>query len=213
MSRAGDRRSPPAGRGRPRKTMGRLTMRLAVIIAVLAVTGFAAEGKEGEGEGGLTLWKWANFAVLAGAAVYFIAKNAGPFFDARSRQIRRDMAESEQIRQEAEARAAEVDRRLANLEAEIAALRSESQKEAEAESRRLEQATASEIAKIQAHAEQEIAAAGKAARTELKRYSAGLALQVAEEKIRARLTPETQDALVRTFAQQLAPPPPHAQTP
>jgi F-type H+-transporting ATPase subunit b len=147
--------------------------------------------------------KWANFLILAGALGYLIGKHAGPFFAARSGSIRKDMVESEQQRQAAEAQAAEVDRRLANLEKEIAALRGESQAGAQAEIERLAQHTAAEIAKIQAHAEQEIASAGKAARTELKRYSAQLAVELAEQKIRARMTPQTQDALVRGFVRDL----------
>jgi hypothetical protein len=41
---------------------------------------------------------------------------------------------------------------------------------------------------------------------ELKRYSAELAIQLAEQKIRARMTPETQDELVRGFVDDLAHP-------
>jgi F-type H+-transporting ATPase subunit b len=96
-----------------------------------------------------------------------------------------------------------VDRRLANLESEIASLRAHSQQEAEAETQRLVQHTAAEIARIQARAEQEIVSAGKAARLELKRHAAELAIGLAERKIRARLTPETQDALVRGFVRDL----------
>ena len=147
--------------------------------------------------------KWANFLILAGALGYLIGKHAGPFFAARSGSIRKDMVESQQQRQAAEAQAAEVDRRLANLEKELALLRGESQAEAQAENQRMAQHTAAEIAKIQAHAEQEIASAGKAARMELKRYSAQLAVELAEQKIRARMTPQTQDALVRGFVRDL----------
>lgn len=147
--------------------------------------------------------KWANFLILAGALGYLIGKHAGPFFAARSGSIRKDMVESEQQRQAAEAQAAEVDRRLANLEKEIAALRGDSQAQAQAENQRMAQHTAVEIGKIQAHAEQEIASAGKAARSELKRYSAQLAVELAERKIRARMTPQTQDALVRGFVRDL----------
>jgi F-type H+-transporting ATPase subunit b len=149
--------------------------------------------------------KWVNFLLLAGALGYLIGKNAGPFFAARSSSIRKDLDESEQKHLDAEARAAAVDARLASLEKEIAALRSESQAEARAENERMAQHTAAEIAKIQAHAEQEIASAGKAARTELKRYSAQLAVELAEQKIRARMTPETQNALVRGFVRDLTP--------
>jgi F-type H+-transporting ATPase subunit b len=167
-----------------------------------------AEGEHGK----LELWKWANFVVLAGGLGYLIGKNAGPFFAGRSQQIRKDMHEAQEARRQSEARAAEVDRRLASLEAEIAALRAESQNEVQVESERLTRHTAAEMAKIQSHAEQEIASAGKAARMELKRYTAHLAVSLAEQRLQARITPETQDALVRGFVRDLEPPASHATT-
>ena len=68
---------------------------------------------------------------------------------------------------------------------------------------RIARQTAAESAKIQANAEQEIASAAKAARTELRRYAAGLAVELAERQIRARMTPDTQDGLVRGFVRDL----------
>lgn len=147
--------------------------------------------------------KWVNFLILAGALGYMIGKHAPSFFAARSGSIRKDLDESEQKRKDADARAAAVDARLANLEQEIAALRGDSQAEARAANERMAQHTAAEIAKIQAQSEQEIASAGKAARMELKRYSAQLAVELAEQKIRARMTPDTQDGLVRGFVRDL----------
>jgi F-type H+-transporting ATPase subunit b len=161
-----------------------------------------AEGSEAGGAG-LQGWKWANFLLLVAGLGYLIAKNGGPFFAARSQAISKDIAESEQIRRDAEARAAEVDRRLANLGTDIAALREESQREAQSETERLAAHTAAEIAKIQAHATHEIAAAQKAARMDLRRYSGELAIELAEQKIRARMTPATQDYLVRGFVRDL----------
>ena len=149
--------------------------------------------------------KWANFLVLAGLLGYFIGKNAGPFFAARSAGIRQDMDESLRQREQAEAKAADVDRRLANLEKDIAALRGQSETEAQAEAERMAQQTAAEIVKIQANAEREIASAGKAARMALKRYSAELAMGLAEQKVRARMTPDTEDALVQGFVRNLKP--------
>ena len=201
-------------------------MKRAGLIAVLFATvvfapaGFAQEPAKAnetpleeaseppaEGEhGNLELWKWANFVVLAGGLGYLIGKNAGPFFAGRSQQIRKDMQEAQEARRQSEARAAEVDRRLASLESEIAALRADSQKEAQAEGERLSRHTAAETGKIQSHAEQEIASAGKAARMELKRYTAHLAVALAEQRLEARMTPETQDRLMRGFVRDLEPP-------
>ena len=171
----------------------------------------ASDPAAGE-HGNLELWKWANFVVLAGALGYLIGRNAGPFFSSRTRQIRKDMLEAADARKDAEARAAEVDRRLANLEAEIAVLRGDAQNEAAAERQRLAEASRAEIAKIQAHAQQEIVSAGKAARTELKRYSAELAIGLAEQKIRSRMTPDSQDILVEGFVRDLDTPSSRAQT-
>ena len=166
-----------------------------------------ATERPAEGEhSGLIVWKWANFAVLAIALGWVVKKNAGPFFAARSLRIRKDMLEADDLRKQAEERAAEVERRLANLGNDIAALREESSREAGAETERLSHWAAAEIAKLQANAEQEIDSAGKAARTELKRYVAELAIGLAEKKIRARLTPEAQDSLVAGFMRKLEAP-------
>jgi F-type H+-transporting ATPase subunit b len=157
-----------------------------------------------EGEhGSLEAWKWANFALLAFGLGYLVKKNAGPFFATRNLKIQQDMLDAQEARADAEKRAADVDRRLANLAAEIASLKAESQSEAQSETQRSMQYTAAEIAKIQAHAEREIASAGKAARMELKRYSAELAVQFAEQKISARMTGEAQDNLVHGFVHDL----------
>jgi F-type H+-transporting ATPase subunit b len=147
--------------------------------------------------------KIANFAILALLIGYFLGKNAGPFFAARSAGIRKDLDESLRQSQEAQARAAAVEQRISLLESEIAALRAEGEKEIQAEGERVTRQTAEEIAKIQGHAEQEIASAGKAARMELRRHAAELAVRLAEEKVRTRMTPEVQESLVKGFVQNL----------
>jgi len=195
--------------------MKRLALATLALGLACAPLGLAQEheGKAGGEETGKKQESWAerhelelkisNFAILAGLIGYFIGKNAGPFFAARTASIRKDMEESQRQSQEAQARAAEVDRRLAHLEADIAALRAENDKEMQSETDRLARHTSEEIAKIRQHAEQEIASAGKSARLELQRYAAGLAVNLAEQKLRAGMTPETQDELVQGFAQNL----------
>ena len=180
---------------------------LALGLALLVPAAFA-ETKEGGEDSGLEWWKVANFLILAGGLGYLVYKNAGPFFENRSRKILQDIAHADDARQEAETRVREVERRLANLESEIAALRAESALEAESETERMRQQTVAEMAKIRAHAEQEIASAGKAARLDLKRYSAQLAIRHAEQTVRSRMTPDTQDGLVRGFVRELERPGP-----
>ncbi len=153
--------------------------------------------------GSLELWKWANFLLLAGLLTWAGRKSAAAFFAARSLEIRRSLVEAQEAQANAERRASEVDRRLASLGAEIEALRREAAAEQEAEAGRARREMAAELAKIERHAEREIAAAVKQARLDLKRYSAELALQLAERKIAARMTPPTQEALIDSFARQM----------
>jgi F-type H+-transporting ATPase subunit b len=150
------------------------------------------------------IWGWANFLLLAGGLGYVIKKNAGPYFAKRSQEIRKGMMEAEAVRAESDAKVAEVDRRLANLQSEIEAMRRNAQQEAEAEHERVRREAAAEMAKIQGHLAEEIASASKAARLELRRYSAELALGLAEKKIAARMSPESQDRLVKTFIATMA---------
>ncbi|MBS1854662.1 MAG: ATP synthase F0 subunit B [Acidobacteria bacterium] len=196
--------------------MKRLILALALTVAAIPATVFAQEGgsaaahegaaqgkEEKKDEGSLEIWKWANFVLLGGGLGYLIGKNAGPFFAGRSAAIRQDMEESLRARQDAEARAAEVERRLATLEGELAALRAESERELKAGAELLARQTAEEIEKIQAHAGHEIETASKQARAELKRYAAELAIGVAGQKVRARMTPAAQDQLVDGFVRDL----------
>ena len=122
------------------------------------------------------------------------------------------MVDADRARAEADAKVAEVDRRLANLAAEVEKLRREAHEEARSEAHRIHLETAAEMAKIQTRTVEEIAAAGKAARLDLRRYSAGLALSLAETKIAGRLSPQVQDGLVNGFVAHLAHLPLHVES-
>ncbi|HVN04085.1 MAG TPA: hypothetical protein VMT86_06675 [Bryobacteraceae bacterium] len=150
------------------------------------------------------LWGWLNFLLLVGGLAYIAKKNAGPYFAKRNLEIRKGLIEAEAARAESEAREAEVNRRLANLQAEIEELRRSAKAEAEADADHVRRATAAEVAKIQQQIAEEVAAAGKSARLELRRYAAELALSLAEQKITARLSPETQNRLVKNFVVSIA---------
>jgi F-type H+-transporting ATPase subunit b len=184
---------------------------------VAAAPALAQEAAQEKTKSGLApTWEmvllWANFAILVGGLVYLFNKYGAPYLAARSEKISQDIVEAARIRKEAEARSAEVDRRLANLEADLAAIRAESHEELKSQRRQAAERSAAEMAKIQAHGDQEIAAAGKLARLELKRYSAELALTLAAQKIQARMTPDTQDKLVQRFLEELDHPAARAQS-
>jgi F-type H+-transporting ATPase subunit b len=161
------------------------------------------ESAASESEGPSPIWAWANFAILVGGLGYLAVKKGGPWFASRSQEIRKGIARAEEIRADAEARANAVDLKIAGLETAISALRADAHREQSVEAERIRQQTAADLARIQQHASAEIDAAGKAARLELKRYAAQVALDLAEQKIRRQMTPDVQTALVEDFSRNL----------
>jgi F-type H+-transporting ATPase subunit b len=149
------------------------------------------------------IWKWLNFAILAGVLGRLISKNLGPMLTSRAKGILDGLAAGTKAKEQADKRAAEVQAKLANLEGEVARLRAEAQKDREREAERLRAEGEREAARIRQHAEQEIESAGKQARLELQRAAAKKALELAEMKIRARMTPDTQSSLLGGFIERL----------
>lgn len=162
--------------------------------------GEAAHTSEGDP---FIMWKWINFGMLAIGLGYLISKNLPPFFAARNEEIRKGIEEAAQLKKEADARAADMEKRMARLGAEIEDLRAHGKAEMAAEGDRIRKETEGQLAKVQAGAEAEIESAAKYARHELKVFSAKLALDLAEQRIRNRTTAGSESVLVDKFIHDL----------
>lgn len=157
----------------------------------------------GEAEGPAMIWKVLNFLILAGGLGYLIGKNLGPALTERAKGIQEALAAGEKAKKEAEARAAAVQAKLATLDTEISALRTAAQAERDREADRIRRDAQSEMERIRTQAQFEIESAGKQAGLELKRYAAKLALDLAEQKVRARMSPEAEAVLLDGFLANL----------
>ncbi len=156
-------------------------------------------GRSAEGASSQLLWKFANFAILAGLLGYLIYKKAGAFFRSRTEAIRKDIEEAGRLRREAEERAAGIERRIENLQAEVESLRAAARAEMTAENERLRQETDAGFEKMRRQAEQESASAAKAARHDVQAHAAELAVDLAAGKLRTLMTPTTDAALAGAF--------------
>jgi len=153
-------------------------------------------------------WKWANFAILAAGLGFLIAKNAPAFFEARSKEILQGIADGTKALKEAQARSATVELRLAGIQKEIDNLRSDARAEMAAEEQNIQRQTEKHLQRLQEQSAQEIALMTRGSRDELRKYSADLALDLAEQRIRVRMNKETQDGLVDGFVKDLRSQPP-----
>jgi len=179
--------------------------RLAAVLALLIVSiacASAQEPAEAKKEPGIG-WKWANFVILAAGLGYLLAKNLPPFFRSRTAAIQKGIAEAQEMKRDAEKRAAQMDARMNALGAEIEKFRTQAGAEMHEEGSRIRRETAKNIEKLQQQAQEEIESASKRARRELKTYAGELALDLAEQRIRTRLDAATETALVEGFVNDL----------
>jgi F-type H+-transporting ATPase subunit b len=145
-----------------------------------------------------------NFVVIAALIVFALKKNLPGAFSARTASIQKGIEEARKASEDANRRLGDVESRLAKLDTEIGAMRTAAEQEAAAEEARILAAAEEEKSKIVEGAKQEITAAAKQARRELKGNAADLAVTLAEKRI--HVDPNTDQAMVRSFVQQLSDP-------
>lgn len=152
-------------------------------------------------DGAFWVCMFLNFAVVFFALWIPLRKRLPGFFKSRSESIQKRVEEARKTSEEARRRLSEVEGRLSRLDADIAEMRREADEGARSEERRLRAELETESQRILAAAEQEIAMAAGNARRELKSYAAGLAVDLAERKI--RVDKDADQALVREFTASL----------
>jgi F-type H+-transporting ATPase subunit b len=173
----------------------------------LLILSFAEEGPHWWDYPGFELWKFINLAVFVAALVFVLKKaNLQEAFRARRESIKRELAQAQQERDAAVAKLKEVEERLARLDAEVAAVKAQSQREAEEERERIAQATEIEIAKLSETAQREITRAAKTAKHELRRYTAEQTVRLAEVIIRREMRPEDDARLINRDITELGGP-------
>jgi len=148
-------------------------------------------------------WMWANFAILAGGLFFLLRKPTAAFFAGRSESIKKDIAESKLLREEAEKRLAEMDRRLGALGVEIEKLRTEIRAEFAHDGERIRKETERRLARLQQQAEQQIESIGRDAREQLRGHAAKLAIDLAEQRLRERIDANAQQRLVDGFVHSI----------
>jgi F-type H+-transporting ATPase subunit b len=180
---------------------------LGSLVALFLIAALPALAQEGEASPVDSpagwIFRWLNFAIVFGAIGYLAWKKGGPYFRAQAEEISRKIEEGTRAREAADLQRREVQAKLANIENEIAAMREEAKRDADAEAQRLRSLSREEAQKIETAAQEEIAAAGHASRMELKILAARMAVERAEALLRSELTPKSEAALFQIFVQEL----------
>jgi F-type H+-transporting ATPase subunit b len=184
-----------------RATVFFLTASVALLPAAAALA--SAE----EGGGGVDwmgwVWKVVNFAIL----IFVLVKFGGPafrsFLQKRTEAIEKSLEEARQARELAEKALAEVQERLKYKDAEIQeiidAAKLSGEKEREALIKEGEKMSARIIEQARANMEFEL----KQAREAVKAEAVGLAMELAENKLKEKMTPAEQKRLIEEALDRL----------
>ncbi len=179
----------------------------ALLIVGSATAVFAATGEEHHVDTGALvkdfLYRILNFAVLFGILAYFVTKPIRKGLAGRRGEIEKRLNESESARREAEAKFAEYDRKLSQASAEIDEIHTSIRREGELERERILANSREMAEKIKKEAEKTAANEVAKARMELRREASRMAVEIAENILRTRITPEDQARLVEEYTKKV----------
>ena len=180
-----------------------LALALGLMLVPLAISQETGSSQAAESANPETPWQWANFVLLVAGLAYLIGKSAPAYFRGQSDEIQKALSQAQREIKDAEAKAADLALRLSGIQAEVEQLRSQARAEMTAEGERVRGETQRHLKRIQEQTSQEMTLMTRAARDELRKYSAALALDLAEQRIRARITTGMQEGFVDSFVQDL----------
>ena len=169
----------------------------------LALSARAEEAGSASQQSAENLFKWINFALVAGFIVWLCLKKGPGFFGRRADVISSDIQKSTEAKKQADLQLLEAETKLQNLAKEVADLRAAAQRESAAEADRIRDVTLTDEQKIAEAGKAEVEAAERAARLELKTLAANLAVSGAESLLVKQLTPAAQEALINNFVKTL----------
>jgi len=179
-----------------------------VIVFILslsyAATVFATAG---EGEGGSDwqswLWKIVNFAILLFILVKFLTKPMKAYFKQRTELIEKSLIEAREAKELAQKALMEVEEKLKLKDQEIERIIESAKQSGQAEHDNLIGQGKEMSEKIRQQARTNIEMELKNAKASLRAEASGLALKLAEKRLRERLTEEEQLRLLEESFKRL----------
>ena len=181
--------------------VGRKQILLVLLLVPFVIFMASEEGHSSNFKG--FLGKAVNFIVLIGALIYFLSKPLRSMLEKRATEIKHSMKEAEDSRKEAEERLKGMRKRLSGLEDEIAKIKREAEVDGQREKERIKKLARQEAERIKRFARQEIEVHTNASIKELREHTAELATKLAQERIKKKLTPETQSSLLDKSIERL----------
>jgi len=175
---------------------------LTATIGLLFATPALASGGEDAG----LLYPIINLVLLIAALVYFARKPVVKFFNDRRGDIQNDLKKSSDLLAEAEAKFANWQRKLIDLEQELETIREASRQRAENERANIIADATASAKRIRADATAAIEQELRRSRAVLREEAADLALELAENLLRGQVNDGDRERLVGEFIERIEEP-------
>ena len=177
---------------------------LAVVLIGAAPFLQAASESETGGSGGKDFaGKVVNFVILFGGLVFVLRKPLAKFLKDKSEGVRLTLVKAEEADRDARAKLSLIEKRVGSLEAEVDDLKKKAETEGQAEKERIMLTARREADRLKEFSRQEIEANVRGGVRQLKEYSADKALELALDRVRSRLTPESHARLIDRAIERL----------
>lgn len=154
-------------------------------------------------EGFLPIPKIFNLTLFLIVMVILLRKPLAQALRDRREHIRAELVRAREEKAAAEEKLRQVEARLNRLDQEVAEIRANAEREAQAEHDRLIKLANEEAERLKTMAAREIEGATRAAQIELREFAAERAVEMAETIIRKEIRPEDNSRLVNDFARDL----------
>src|SRR3984893_8393305 len=119
------------------KLYARIAAYVLCSVFFLALSAHAEEPGSASQQSAENLFKWINFALVAGVIVWLCVKKGPGFFGRRADAISSDIQKSTEAKNQAEQQLRDAETKLQNLEKEVADLRASARRESAAEAERI----------------------------------------------------------------------------
>jgi F-type H+-transporting ATPase subunit b len=180
---------------------------LLTTVLVLLLTGLVFAAGDAHADSGVLLkdflWRVLNFSLVVALLVYFLRKPLKKGLAGRSEDIEKALAEAKQAKEEAEAKFAEYDRKLAQATEEIAEISDAIRREGELEKQKIIENAKQVAIKIEQDAEKAAELEVAKARRELQQEAAQLAVEMAEKMLKKNFTKDDDTRLIDEYMQKV----------
>jgi len=182
-----------------------LVTALALVCLTAGVA--AAAGGAGHADSGVLLkdflWRCLNFGLMVALLVYLLTKPIKKGLAGRREGIEKALADAKRAKEEAEAKFAEYDQKLAQATEEIEQISNGIRREGELEKQKIIEHAKEMAIKIEQDAEKAAALEVAKARTELQREAVQLAVELAEDLLKKNFTKEDDTRLIDEYMKKV----------